>query len=398
MAKKTSIIKQKKAAFPKPRDILRMSRLWVGIAGFIFCVVVIYISDFTNIGLPHRFIVERALVHSVVDSALHPDHYLQTIYLGSQVAEIEVLTGQFAGQRLQIIHTLTRFSNLRLQDGMEALISIVPGAEYLEAQNISIYGPSRAPVLIGSIVIIIVGMLIMGRMKGFYAAYTLIFTLIMVVYFMIAAIIRGESPVVFALLTAIITTSFTLCMVAGISRQSLAAIGGTWSGLAAAGLFSVVLGRLANVSGMHLDHSWQMVYQSPPGVFIRIPELFFAAIIVAASGAVVDAAMSISSAVFEIKEQSPGITTKRLYGSGMRIGGDILGANSDTLILAFVGASLPTLILISMFGFPFLRIINSDMVAVEIIQGVSATMGMLIGIPATALFSAILATRNDKKV
>jgi len=347
--------------------------------------------------MPSPFVVERARVVSVVSENYWPDPYIPSTYIGGQRVEIEMLTGEFAGQQVEIENPMERFYGLQLRAGMEVLVSVLPGVEYLAVYNMGVYGPSRAPVLIGSILLLVVGMLIMGRKKGLYAALSLAFTLIMVIFFLVAAIVRGQNPVVFALLTAVITTSFTLGMVGGIGRQTLAAIGGTWAGLLAAGLFSALIGRLSHVSGLNLEDARQVLYNSPPDIFIRIPDLFFAAVIIAASGAVVDAAMSISSAAFEIKEQSPAITTRRLYRSGMHIGGDILGANANTLILALTGASMSTMILIVLFGFPYLRVINLDFVAIEIIQSVSATMGMLIGIPATAIFSAILATRYDKK-
>ena len=290
-----------------------------------------------------------------------------------------------------------RFHGIVVSEGMEVMVSMMPQLQILDEHQMNIYGPSRGFALILSVAALVVGMLIMGRMKGLYAAVSLAFTLVMVIFFMVALIVRGGSPVPLALGTAIVTTAFTLGMVSGFSRQTLAAIAGTGAGLVAAGLFSIIFSRLANISGIHLEDARQILYHTPPDIFIRIPDLFFAGVIIAASGAVEDAAMSISSASFEIKEQSPAITARRLYRSGMRIGGDILGANANTFILALAGASLTTVIMITLFGFPFLRVINLDLVAIEVIRSVAATMGMLIGIPATALFSALLATRGDKK-
>lgn len=374
---------------------IKYGRVWLGLIGLLFCMTIISTADFSNLGLPApRFNVERAVVHQIFAENLIPDSYLDNLLLGSQMIEIEVLSGEFSGQRIIIENSLQRFANVRVEEGMQILVSIVPGLEQLEIGNINVHSHSRAPVLMGAIILLLISMLIMGGQKGLYAMTALVFTLIVVIYFLIEAIIRGQSPVLYALLTAFITTGFTLLMIGGFSRQSIAAVGGTWTGLLIAGLLSAMLGQLANVSGMHLEHARQMIFNTPPNVMIQVPDLLFAAIVVAASGAVVDAAMSISSSVFEIKEQSPTLTAQRLYRSGIRIGRDILGANSNTLILAFVGSSLTTIILVALFNFPFLRLVNLDMVAIEIVQGVSATMGMIIAIPATAFFSSLLATRG----
>lgn len=378
-----------------PHSFIRYGRIWLGLVGLMFCIIIINTADFSNIGLPApRFNVEQAVVHQIFGENLIPDNYLDNLLLGSQMIEIEVLSGEFSGKRIVIENSLQRFANVRVKEGMEILVSIVPGTEQLEIGNINVHSHSRAPVLIGAVILLLISMLIMGGKKGLYAIIALAFTLVVVIYFLIEAIARGQSPVIYALLTVFVSTGFTLFMIGGFSRQSVSAVSGTWTGLAIAGILSTIFGQLANVSGMHLDHARQMIFNTPPNVQIQVSDLLFAAIVVAASGAVMDAAMSISSSVFEIKDQSPSLTAQRLYQSGIRIGRDILGANSNTLILAFVGSSLTTTILVALFNFPFLRLINLDMIAIEIVQGVSATMGMIIAIPATAFFSSMLATKN----
>jgi len=374
--------------------IFGSGRFWLGFAGLLYCIVIIYISDFSAVQMEQHFYVERAGVLTVWDSNLWEDYYIPGVYVGTQRVELEILTGEFAGERVETVNFSTRFENLYIREGMEVLVSILPDIEYLTAYVMNIYGPSRAPVLISAIALLVVSMIAMGRKKGFFAVIALGVTLVSVLFFMISFIVQGYSPVVFSLITAVITTAYTLFMVSGFNRQSLAAVAGTWVGLAFAGVLSLVFGRLGHVSGLNLDDARHMLYHAPHDTFLRIPDMFFAGVIIAASGVAVDAAISISSSVFEIKAQSPDITASRLYKSGMRIGGDILGANSNTLILAFIGASLPTVILIVLFGFPYLRIINLDIVAIEIIQSVSATMGMILAIPATAFFSSWLATRK----
>jgi len=373
---------------------VKNTRLWLGLAGLLFCVVIIYIADFSAVGLGQHFYVEQARVISVPDTNRWEDAYIPGVYVGTQRVLVEVRSGAFAGERVELVYFAYRFNPLYLRAGMNVLVSIMPDIEALTPYVMNIYGPARGGVLWLAIGLLLVSMGVMGRKKGLYAAAALGFTLVTVLYFLVAFIIRGYSPVVLALVTAVITTAFTLFMVSGISRQSLAAIAGTWVGLAFAGVLTVLFGRLGHVSGLHLENARHLLYHAPRDAFMRIPDLFFAGVIVAASGVAVDAAMSISSAVFELRAQSPRLTARNLYQSGMRIGGDILGANSNTLILAFVGASLPTVILIVLFGFPYLRVMNLDLVAIEVVQSVAATMGMILTIPATAFFSSYLSTRS----
>lgn len=369
-------------------------RFWLGTIGLLFCIIVISTSNFEDLGLAPHFLVQRARVLSVETGQLVPDHYVANLYLGGQLIEIEILTGEHAGRRFYIENFLRRFFNLPVRENTEILVSVTPGIEYLEEHHVTVFGPSRGLFLHVFVGLFILALVAVGRMKGFYAAVSLVFTCITVLFFMISFIVQGYNPVVFALITAILTSAFSIFMIADISLKSIAAIGGTWAGLIAAGLISLGAGRLAHVSGMHLPYAEQIIFHSPPNTFIQIPQLFFAGIIIAALGAVMDVSMSIASVVFEIKSESPKIQAKNLYKSGMRIGGDIMGTMSNTLILAFVGSSISTIVLIVLFGFPYLRVINLDLVAIEIIQGISASIGLILALPVTSFFSAVLATDN----
>jgi len=185
-------------------------------------------------------------------------------------------------------------------------------------------------------------------------------------------------------------------MIGGATKESLASIGGAVIGLLTAGIASFVLGNVTRISGIHLDGARQVLYHTPLNTVISIQDLFFAVVIIATTGAMIDSSISIASSAFELKTQSKKLSWQALYQSSMQVARSVLGANVNTLILAFAGTSLVTLLLIVLFGFPSLRIINLELVAIEIILGASATIGMLVGIPATAFFASHLAT-NEKR-
>lgn len=371
-------------------------RLYLSLLGMLFCLVVVLRADFSGVGLPEPFVVERARVLAVMGEHLIPDPDFSGRYLGNQRVALQVVSGPFAGQRVELENNLNRFRQIHLHEGMTVVVSMVTDLTELTHEDMAIYGPYRGSVLLGSVLFLCVVMVLIGRQKGLYAMVTLGFTLTTVVFFLVEAIVNGGNPLVYALLTALITTTFTLGMVSGLGKQTLASLVGVVVGLLGAGGLHVLVGRMAHVSGMHLDEAMQIFYHSPLEWVIGIPELFFATIIILASGVVVDTAISIASSVFEIKAQNPAIQGRVLYRSGMHIGGDILGANANTLILALMGAALPTVILLVLFGFSPLRILSLDVLAIQVVQSVTATMGMLVTIPATALVSAMFATHSER--
>ena len=77
-----------------------------------------------------------------------------------------------------------------------------------------------------------------------------------------------------------------------------------------------------------------------------------------------------------------------LFRSGMNIGQDAMGTMANTLILAFAGSSLNTLLLFQIFDYPMIQIFNADSIAIEIIRGVAGTIGIILTVPLVALLSA----------
>ena len=377
----------------KTRKIVRNRRLWLGLIGLLFCVVVVLTSGFIRLDQEPHFLVQRAQVLTIDNARLSPDPYVEGLYIGRQTIEIEVLSGDHAGQRFRIENTMSRFFNHHTAPGMEILVSINANPETGQVVHVDVFGHSR-----GNFIHIFVGfffliLLLIGRKKGLYSAISLLFTLVTVVFFLIPLIIRGHNPILFAILTAALTTVFSIFMVSDISLKSLAAIGGTLAGVTSAGIVGVLAGRLSHISGMHLEHAEELIFQSGEAI-IQIPQLLSAGIIVAALGAVMDVGMSISSSVFEVKRADPKMDTKKLYKSGMTIGRDIMGTMSNTLILAFAGASITVMVIIALYELPYLRFINLNLLALEIVQGLSASIGLILAVPVTAFLAALLASKN----
>jgi len=375
------------------KRILFNRRLLITFLGFSFCIVIAMRSGFlANLGRDDSLNVQRGRVLSVDNTLLSPDPSIENLHLGRQVLEIEILSGEFAGQHFRIENTLSRFFNHKAQENMEMLFHI--NARDGNVIHIDTFGHSRSGFLYAFAGLFALVLLAVGRKKGLYAVLSLIFTLSVVVFFMIPTILAGRNPVLMAVTTAALTAVFSILLVGDISRKSTAAISGTVLGVAIAGVVSLLAGRFAHISGMHLDHAQEIMHQGGRDIAIRLPLLLFAGIIIASLGAVIDVSMTIASSAFEMKEVNPSLNMHQLFKSGMNIGRDIIGTMSNTLILAFAGSSLTVMVVIALYQLPYLRFINMNLLAVEIIQGISASIGLVLTVPITAFFASVLASED----
>ena len=116
----------------------------------------------------------------------------------------------------------------------------------------------------------------------------------------------------------------------------------------------------------------------------------FSGLLICSLGAVLDVAMSISSSMQELCSQNPEISRLELMRAGMRVGRDMMGTDSNTLILAFAGTSLSMLVLDYAYELPYLQIINSNNIGIAVMQGLSGSFGVVLTVPATVLMAAYI--------
>ena len=101
-----------------------------------------------------------------------------------------------------------------------------------------------------------------------------------------------------------------------------------------------------------------------------------------------DVAMSVSSAMEEIIQQNPALTRKQLWLAGMRVGRDMMGTDSNTLILAFAGTSSSNLLLDYAYDLPYQQIINYTNIGIAIMHGLSGSFGIVLSVPLTVTLCA----------
>jgi uncharacterized membrane protein len=242
-----------------------------------------------------------------------------------------------------------------------------------------------------------VSILAIGLKQGFKTLLSLIITCLAVFKILLPAILAGKNPITVSILICTGVTIITHMLITGFSKKSLAAITGTVIGLVLGGGLAKYVIVLTRVNGLNSEES-QMLYYSFTRGNLDVTGLLFAGIIIGALGAVMDVAMSIASSISEMNELNPELTFRHLFQSGMNVGKDIIGTMANTLILAYTGSSLPLMLLLMANNVPYLKFINLDMIAVEIIRALAGSIGLFLAVPFTALISAFLCKKKMGKM
>ena len=304
---------------------------------------------------------------------------------GKQTVELKLLSGDHKGKIIQATSSQSYLFGAKCKKGMKVIAIINESKGELLA---SVYSVNRGPMVWLMAAVFVAIVVAVGGRKGISSILSLVFTMLCIFFIFLPMIYKGISPILAAVLVVAFTTVVTMCMVDGITKKSVAAMLGTIIGVVFSGAFALI-------TGYNLSDIETLVYVGEM-TDIKIGDLLFAGILIASLGAVMDVGMSIASTLNELKEQNPQMMLKELFQSGMNVGRDMMGTMTNTLILAFTGGSINTLVFIFAYNYEYQQVINMYSVGIEIMQGLSSSLGVIMAVPVTSWIAAFLYSKNQK--
>ena len=167
-------------------------------------------------------------------------------------------------------------------------------------------------------------------------------------------------------------------------------------GVLAGAVFALIAQNAMSITTYQMDEAETLLLITSI-TELKIRDLFLCGILISCMGAVMDVAMSICSAVAEIHQVDRSLGMAKLFASGMNIGRDAMGTMANTLILAVAGTSLNMMLMIYSYDVSFQQLMNTDFVAIEIIQCIAGSVGIVCTVPLVALLSAAVFGKKTKK-
>ncbi len=305
----------------------------------------------------------------------------------------QVLGGERRGKTVDVIQEIDKsyaFSPRQVEQNDKILVE----SYTQDGQTLFYFGDYvRITPLIWLLAVFCVLIVVFSKMQGFKTIISLGFTCISVFCVLIPAILNGHNIYLWSILVSVYITVMTLCIISGYNTKAFCAGIGCICGVLCSGLVVVITDKFLNMTGL-LEEESIYLHQLYPDNPIDLKAIIFAMIIIGALGAVMDVSMSISSSLFELKTKSPDIKPSELMKSGFTIGRDMLGTMANTLVLAYIGSSLTSVLLLVSYNANLGQVINKEMIIAEILQALAGSMGMLLTLPLT---SAVCAVIYDKK-
>ena len=335
-----------------------------------------------------RLMYASAEVTAVLADNAQEDHQnAEGRRVGDQELEIRILSGDHKGEIMTVTNYMSALFNVDVDQGDRIIVRIMTDED--GSYYASVFNYDRGIVLGVFLLIFFALLAVLGGKKGVGALAGLLLTLGCIWFILIPCLIRGVPAVPVTIGVSAVAAAAGLIFLNGYSKKTLCAVCGCVGGVLAAGIAAAAVGTLSPMNGFNMQEAENLIlYGADRG--LKISGLLVCGVLISALGAVMDVSLGIASSVWEMREQNPEASAGSLFRSGMQIGRDAMGTMANTLILAFAGSSLNMLILVQTYDIPFLQLINTDSIALEVVQSVAGSFGILLTVPLVAFISARL--------
>jgi len=311
-----------------------------------------------------------------------------------QKLELMVTHGSLKGQHIVVEHGLLTLTTAATQykAGDQVLVQYTHGpqrdrfviTDFIRLKSLFWLGVGFALIT-----------LVVGRWKGLFSLIGTLFSFVIILRFILPQILAGRDPVLVSIIGSVILMGCTLYIVYGWEMQTHAAASGLFLSLVLTALLAALFVNWSRLSGFGADESTFLMIASDTPINPR--GLLLSGIIIGTLGVLDDVAVGQASAIFRLSAVDPDLDWRSLFEHGMKIGRDHIAGMVNTLVLAYVGASLPFLLLFTLYSEPFLQTINREFIAEEIVRTLVGSIGLIATVPLTSLLASWLASSQTTK-
>lgn len=315
---------------------------------------------------------------------------------GEQSCEIEFLEGTFKGQTATAVNMLAGSleTDKLFTPGDTAYVRI--SSRDGEILSVSITDHYRLPWELLLVGIFVTALILFAGQTGLRAVLSFILTILMIWKIVVPLYLGGVSPIISGIVITALLSIIIVSLVYGFDRRAAASSLGIIIGLGFTAALGAVFTRLMNIHGAVMSGSESLLYCGFQD--LNLTEIFMAAIFVGSSGAMMDLAVDITSAVDEVIRKKPDIAPVEAVKSGITVGRAAMGTITTTLLLAYSGSCIAQLMVFMAQGTPLDCILNYKYIAAELIHTVAGSFGIVAVAPVTAIAAGfLLAGKNQDK-
>jgi len=332
----------------------------------------------------------RAEVNQIIDEG---DVDLGGFTQKYQVARITILEGEYAGIPMEIDYgkRQVRSDDYMLKAGDKIIVTISKTPD--NVVNAYFVDYVRTTPILWLTLFFAIAIVLISQWKGIRALLSMVFSLYIIIGYIIPHILNGEDPLTISIIGSIILLGVSLYLTYGWTLKTHAAVLSMVLVLIITGALAGLFVVFAKLNGSGDENVMYLMQLSDTPINLR--GLFLGGLIIGALGVLDDLVTTQAAAVFELHHANHELGFRGLYSSAMRIGQDHVAATVNTLVLAYAGASLPMLLMFSLGHGDYGYIVNFSFVAEEIVRTLVGSLGLIAAVPLTTVIAIFFAQRAD---
>lgn len=310
-----------------------------------------------------------------------------------QVVDIRILEGKYAGQQFIIDYGkkyLLASSHL-LQANEKILVSVSSmgdGSVYVHFVDFI-----RTPALLVLGILFVGVCVLVSGWQGIRSILGIGVSVLVIIFYIVPQILDGENPILISLLGSFLFLTITQYLVYGWTLKTHIALSGILVSILITGLIAVFFVDFARLNGMGDENAMYLLQQSNQ---MNLRNLLIAGIVIGALGILDDLVVGQTSAVIEIYRANPEMNFSERFKRSMNVGKDHIAATVNTLVLAYLGASLSLFLLFSNSNVQFSNIINLNYLAEEMVRSLVGTIGLFAAVPITTFMACWVVDRPER--
>lgn len=305
-----------------------------------------------------------------------------------QTLRAEILEGESKGQIIQLVNDL-----VMLDKGNKFYLSRVTHWD----SNIIQYGvadPYRGTALWLLTIMFIIATVVFGGKQGLRGLLSLAGSFAVIAFVLIPGILAGHSPVLVAVGVSSLIIVLGSYVTHGFNKTTTAAVVGMIATVSLVGLLAKLSIGWASLTGFGADEAVYLNFSS--GGTIDLAGLLLGGILIGLLGVMYDAAIGQAVSVEELHRVAPHLPRRTIYARAVRIGREHIGALVNTLAIAYVGASLPLLLMFSYTSESAGLILNREIFATEIVRTMVGSIGLILTVPATTMIAVLMLVKPKR--
>jgi uncharacterized membrane protein len=308
-----------------------------------------------------------------------------------QNIKVEILSGNDKGKIVEVQNDI--YGNpydMKIKSGDKVFLysEVNDGV----AQGYSIQDTWHSDGLFAWSLVFFILVIVIGGKSGLKALLSLGGSIVLIFFVLLPLIKNGYRPVPVTVAISFFIIFLTHILVTGVSKKSWVAMAGTLGGVLSAVVLAYLIGYFSSLNGLGTEDARTLAVNYPNFNFTG---LLFSGIILGALGAVMDVAISIASGLGEVKEHNPKISRKKLFKSGMNIGKDIMGSMLNTLVFAYIGTAMISVVLFYLLETDLIELFNYGFIAEEVARSLVGSLGLVFTIPLTALLASFVMGKKE---